>query len=353
MSAGEAEDGPERPGDAGEAVAGGDTYVHGDAGAGPADAQATRSRVSTGRRGGGERSMVPKEKPSSYHGRPVVKSPTWTWEIPWYLFAGGLAGGSSMLGFSASVSGNRPLARRAWFVSLAAITASPALLVSDLGRPERFLNMLRVFKPTSPMSVGSWILSLNGAVIVPAAYGALRSRPPLAARVAAPLAAALGLPLATYTGVLLANSVIPVWSEARRELPFLFAAGSAASTGAMAVALTPAGSAGPARRLAIAGAVGEIAVTRAMEQRLGALAEPYHQGRPQRFGRAAKALSATGAALVATGRGRRGRTLAGAGMILGGAICQRWSIFTAGFASAEDPKYTVGPQRARIGDSGT
>ncbi len=189
--------------------------------------------------------MVPKDRPSSYHGRPVVKSPAWTWEIPWYLFAGGLAGGSSMLGFSASVSGNRPLARRAWLVSLAAISASPALLVSDLGRPERFLNMLRVFKLTSPMSVGSWILSLNGAAIVPAAYGALRSDSPLAARAAEPLAAALGLPLATYTGVLLANSVIPVWSEARRELPFLFAASAAASAGAAGVALTPAESSAP------------------------------------------------------------------------------------------------------------
>ena len=300
------------------------------------------------RRGGGEIRMVPKDRPSSYHGRPVVKSPAWTWEIPWYLFAGGLAGGSSMLGFSASVSGNRPLARRAWLVSLAAISASPALLVSDLGRPERFLNMLRVFKLTSPMSVGSWILSLNGAAIVPAAYGALRSHPPRAARAAEPLAAALGLPLATYTGVLLANSVIPVWSEARRELPFLFAASAAASAGAATVALTPAGSSGPARRLAIAGAVGEIVAVRAMERRLGGLAEPYRQGKPRLFGRAATALSAGGAALLAAGRGRRGRTLAGAGLILGGAICERWSIFTAGFASAEDPKYTVGPQRARI-----
>ena len=143
--------------------------------------------------------------------------------------------------------------------------------------------------------------------------------------------------------------MIPVWREARRELPFLFAASAAASAGAAAVALTPAGSSAPARRLAIAGAVGEIAATRVMERRLGALAEPYRQGKPRLFGRAATALTAAGAALLAAGRGRRGRTLAGAGMILGGAICERWSIFTAGFASAEDPKYTVGPQRARIG----
>lgn len=298
------------------------------------------------KKGGGEQLMVPKERPSSYHGRPIVKQPTWTWEIPLYFFTGGLAGASSMLGFAASLSGNRPLAKRAWLVSLAGISVSPILLISDLGRPERFLNMLRVFKITSPMSVGSWILSLNGAAVVPAAYGMLRSNPPIAFRAAEPLAAVLGLPLATYTAVLVANSAIPAWSEARRELPFVFAASSAASAGAAAVALTPAEHAGPARRLALAGALAEFGAVELMERRLGEAGEPYHRGKPRRFGRAAKALSVGGAALIAGGRHNRERTVVGAAMILAGAVCERWSVFSAGFASAADPRYTVDAQRS-------
>ncbi len=295
-----------------------------------------------------ERTMVPKEKPRSYHGRPVIKESAWTWEVPWYLFFGGLSGASSMLAFIASTVGNRPLAKRAWLVSFASIVISPALLVADLGRPERFLNMLRVFKVTSPMSIGSWILAASGTAVAPATYGALRKQPPLVSRIAEPVAALLGPPLATYTAVLISNTVVPVWSEARRELPFLFSASAAASAGAAAVALTPLDHGRPARRIAIGGVIGELAARELMERRLGDLAEPYESGRPKRFGLASKALSIAGAALLATGRGKRAQTVAGGALVLGGAVCQRWSVYTAGFPSARDPKYTVGPQRARV-----
>ena len=329
--------------------------AHGARGEGPRTAQATRSGAAAGRqRGGGERRMVPKERPRSYYGRAIIEEPTWTWEIPWYLFAGGLSGASSMLGLTASLSGNDELARRAWIASFAGIAASPALLISDLGRPERFLNMLRVFKLTSPMSVGSWILSMNGAAITPAAAGVvlgLRGRWVRPAEVAAGL---LGLPLATYTGVLLSNSVIPVWSEARRELPLLFAAGGAASAGAVAVAMTPVGSAGSARRLAVGGALAELAVTTTMEHRLGSVGKPYEEGKAGRFGKAAKLLAGAGAAVIGASRGSRSRAVAGAGLVLAGAICTRWSVFEAGFASARDPHYTADLQRSRMpGRNGT
>ena len=90
---------------------------------------------------------------------PVIKEPTWTWEVPWYLFFGGMAGASAPLSLGASLRGNRALARSASLVALLGAGVSPLLLVADLGRPARFLNMLRVFKVTSPMSMGSWILS--------------------------------------------------------------------------------------------------------------------------------------------------------------------------------------------------
>jgi hypothetical protein len=286
----------------------------------------------------------------SYYGRPIVKEPVWQPEIPWYFWTGGIAGASSVLHGIARLAGNETLAKRSLLIGAAADVASPLLLVSDLGRPERFLHMMRMFKVTSPMSVGSWILAASGGVItLPAAAAATGSRWRIA-RAAEPVAAALGLPLATYTGVLLANSVVPVWSEARRELPLVFAAGAGASAGAAATLVTPASHAGPARRLAIGAAVVELAAVEVMKRRLGRLGDPYRSGRPHAFGRAAKLLTGAGAGLLAASR-RRPLQLAGAAMIVGGAVCERWSVYSAGFPSAEDPAYTVELQRSRMGGS--
>lgn len=291
--------------------------------------------------------MVPKARPRSYYDQPVVKQPVWTAEIPWYFFAGGMAGAAAPLAWAAGATGNETLAKRAWAVAMLGVSVSPALLISDLGRPERFLNMLRVFKVTSPMSVGSWILAANGALIGPAALAAFSNRAPWPFRTAGPLAALAGPGLSTYTGVLIANSAIPVWSEARRELPFLFAAGSAASAAAAATLLTPASAAGPARRLAVGGGAVELAVGRRMEVRLGRLGEPYREGTAGRLAKVAKAATAAGTGLMALGGRRRGLVRLGAGLLLAGAACERWAVYEAGFASASDPAFTVGPQRQR------
>ncbi len=323
------------------------TRVHGAKGAGPGSAQETASRTGSGR-AGAERRMVPKDRPRSYYGQPIVKPPVWTWEIPWYFFAGGMAGASAPLAWAAGATGNEALARRAWATAMLGVTVSPALLISDLGRPERFLNMLRVFKVTSPMSVGSWILSANGALIAPAALAAFWKRAPRPLRAAGPLAAIAGPGLSTYTAVLIANSAIPVWSEARRHLPFLFAAGSAASAGASATILTPPAHAGPARRLAIAGGAAELAVARVMERSLGDAGEPLRSGAAGRLSKAAQAMTAAGTGMMALGRRRRGVVRAGAGLLFAGAACERWAVYKAGFASAGDPAYTVTPQRERL-----
>jgi hypothetical protein len=155
--------------------------------------------------------------------------------------------------------------------------------------------------------------------------------------------------MSSYTGALVADTSIPVWHDARRELPFVFASGAAMTAGAASVVVTPPESAGPARRLALAGAAGELANVWAMEKRLGELVgEPYHQGESGRFGKMAKSLTIAGAAVLAvTGRKRAGAVLGGALLLAGGA-CERWSVFRAGFASARDPKYTVIPQRKRV-----
>ncbi|MBV8998383.1 MAG: polysulfide reductase NrfD, partial [Solirubrobacterales bacterium] len=184
---------------------------------------------------------------TSYHGQPVIKEPIWTWEIPMYFFTGGLAGASAGLACMSELRGNEVLARRAWAASLAGITASPLFLISDLGRPMRFMNMFRMFKVSSPMSVGSWILGASGATTTVAAANAWTGWFPRSARIARPAAALLGLPLSTYTAALVANTAVPVWHEARRILPFVFGSGAALSAGAAAVIATPPEHAAPAR----------------------------------------------------------------------------------------------------------
>jgi len=292
--------------------------------------------------------MVPRAEPRSYYGRPVIKPPVWTPEIPLYFFVGGLTGAAAGLAWLADVTGNRALARNAGLLTLAGGTASPVLLISDLGVPARFFNMLRVFKVTSPMNVGSWILAGTGATAAVATAHARFGMFGRAGAAARALSALCGLPLATYTAALVSDTAVPVWHEARRELPFVFAGSAAASAGAAAAIVTRPADAGPARRLAVLGVIAEGTASQLMEHRLGALAEPYRKGRGGIFAKLAKGLSVAGAAAMALrGRSRRGAVTGGV-LVLAGAICERWAVFEAGFASARDPRYTVGPQRTRL-----
>jgi len=275
----------------------------------------------------------------------------WTPEVPWYFFVGGMAGAAAPLALGAGMSGRPALARRGWLLALAGVGISPVLLISDLGRPERFHNMLRVFKVTSPMSVGSWALAGFGTATAIAVGGDLLGLPGGAA--AKPVAAALGPVVSTYTAALIADTAVPVWHEARTELPFLFAATSAASAGAALTLVTPAEQAGPARRLGFAGAAAALGLLEAMERRLGPLGEPYREGDAGRYGKAAKALIGAGAVGLGTlGRKSHAVAAASAAAVLAGAALERWSVFRAGFQSAEDPKYVVGPQRERVAARG-
>jgi hypothetical protein len=299
--------------------------------------------------GRGRGSMAEGGEFRSYYGRPVIKEPVWSWEIPWYFFTGGLTGASSTLAAAARLAGNHRLARRATLTSLAMTPVNPALLVSDLGRPERFLYMLRMLKVTSPMSVGSWILSAHGGLSTLAGLAELTGRAPRLGRAAELAAGVLGTALSTYTALLVADTAVPVWHDARRELPFVFAGGAMASAGAAAAIVAPVRHAGPARRLALAGSVLELGTAKLMERRLGELAEPYSEGMARKLKQGSLGLTAAGAALL-WGPGRRSRlaALAGGAATLAGAVCERWAIFRAGFASARDPKYTVKPQRRRL-----
>jgi formate-dependent nitrite reductase membrane component NrfD len=285
----------------------------------------------------------------SYYGRPILKEPVWQPEIPAYFFTGGIAGGCSLLHGFARVAGQDRLAKTALYVGAAADVVSPALLVSDLGRPERFLNMLRVFKVTSPMSVGSWILFLSGGASNTAAVLELTGRLRPVKWAAELVSFAAGAPLATYTGTLIANTAIPVWHEARKDLPMLFGASAAASAGAATSLFLPPGEAGPARRLAVAGVAAELGLMEAMQQRLGFVGEVYKQEAAGKLARTSKVLTAAGAAVLATrGRRNRGAAVAGSALVLAGELALRWSVFRAGFQSARDPRYTIIPQKERL-----
>lgn len=294
--------------------------------------------------------MSATEPSRSYHGQPVIKDPVWTWEIPTYFFTGGLAGASAGLAYLAERRGNEVLARRAWANALLGVSVSPALLISDLGKSSRFINMMRMVKVTSPMSLGSWSLAASATTTGLAAAHAFAGGFPRLGRVARPLAAVLGLPLSTYTSALVANTAVPAWHEARTTLPFVFASGAALSAGAAAVVTTPPAHAAPARRLALAAAALELGSKELMERRLGELGEPYRHGPAAKFGHVGRACLVSGTALVASrGRHSRPAAIAGGVLLCAGAVSARWSVFKAGFQSAADPHSVVGPQRAAIG----
>jgi formate-dependent nitrite reductase membrane component NrfD len=284
--------------------------------------------------------------------RPVIKPPVWTPEIPLYFYVGGLAGASAGFGLLSDARGEAAMARRAWAVALAGSVVSPALLISDLGVPSRFLNMLRMFKVTSPMSVGSWVLAGFGACTAPAALQAFTGGSQRAGgTVAQAGSGVLGLGLAAYTGALIANTAVPVWHEARTELPFVFCAGAAASSGAALTLLSPVGEAQAARRLAVGGAALELAVAETMVRRLRArgLGQSYDDPPVKTLHRAATVLSAAGAGLIAArGGGSRLAAVTGGTLLSAGALAERWAIFRAGSKSAERPQDTIGPQRERI-----
>ena len=296
-----------------------------------------------------ERTMVPEPEFESYYGRQIIKTPTWkTPDVPLYLFLGGMAGASAVLAEGAALTGNVVLERVTRLVAASGAGVGTVFLVHDLGRPERFLHMLRVIKPTSPLSVGSFILAPFSALSSAAAASYLTGRLPRLGRLAGLGAAAFGPPLATYTGALLANTAVPAWHEAHRELPFLFAGSGASAAGGMALLLTPVQHSGPARRMAIAGAAIELTASELLKRRLGMVAEPYERGRPGRLMRLASRMT-LGATVVSTlsGRSRAVSAICGATLVAS-SVVTRFGVFEAGLASARDPKYTVVPQRERM-----
>jgi hypothetical protein len=295
------------------------------------------------------RPPVPAAESESYYGRPVLKGPAWkTPDVPIYLFLGRLSGASSVLAAAADLTGRPGLARAGRVTAAAGMLGSLGALVHDLGRPARFLNMLRVFKPTSPMSMGSWTISAFGPLAGAAAASDITGVLTAAGRAAGIGAAALGPAMATYTAVLLADTAIPAWHDAHPELPFVFGGSAVAAAAGVALAAVPLAESGPAARMALAGAGVEIASTEIMTRRLGLSAEPYSKGRAGKLMLAAKVLTASGAAGAVLGRGSRVISAAAGACLVTGSAVLRFAVFDAGVQSARDPRYTVIPQRERV-----
>ena len=319
------------------------------------------------RKGRGDKNaVVPPAEFTSYYGRPVVKASPWENDIPAYLFLGGVAAGSSILSAGADLTGRPVMRRTGRLAALVGLTLSMVALVKDLGRPERFHHMLRVAKPTSPMSVGTWLLTAYGPFVGLAAAAELRGLLPrrlreglvgralgVAGRPAGLVAATVAPTIASYTAVLLSDTATPTWHDAHRHLPFVFVGSAAAASGGLALLAAPVHETAPARRLAVGGALLELAVERRMEAAMGVTAEPLHDGHAGQLMRASKALTAAGAvgAALLAGRSRTAAVTSGAALLAGSA-CLRFGVFDAGQASARDPKYVVVPQRERIAQRG-
>jgi formate-dependent nitrite reductase membrane component NrfD len=312
--------------------------------------------------GSAEMSMVPEPEFTSYYGRPVVKPPPWGDPIGAYLFLGGVAGGSALLGLGGQFTGRPVLCRNSRLAALASVGIGAAALVADLGRPERFLNMLRTIKPTSPMSLGSWILAaFSAGVGISAASEIDRlsgSRLPLgplrgllrAVEGPAGMEAALfATPLSAYTAVLLSDTANPTWNAAREDLPFVFVSSASLAAAGLAMITTPVHEAGPARALAVLGVAGDLIATRAMENRMDPVAaEPLREGAPGRMLVWSQRLAAAGGiGVLAGGRNRPVAAACGLALLAASALT-RFGILRAGIRSTEDPRYTIEPQKKRL-----
>ena len=218
--------------------------------------------------------------------------------------------------------------------------------------------MMRVFKVTSPMSVGTWLLGGYAPAAGVAAATALTGRLPRLGAAATAGAALLGPAVAAYTAALVSDTAVPAWHDGYREMPFVFTGSAAMAAGGLGLLAAPAGESGPARNLALLGAAMETAAIERMTRRIGMTAEPYRTGRGGAYLRAGKVLAVFGAAgaalsgtpLVPAGRPRRLAAAVSGAALIGASAATRWGVFHAGMASARDPKYTVVPQRQRLAE---
>jgi hypothetical protein len=291
---------------------------------------------------------VPKPQ-TGYYEMPLLKEPQWKWEVPVYLFVGGAAGAAAVIGAVANLVGNdRALAKDARWVAAVGGALSAPLLIADLGVPKRFLNMLRVFKLQSPMSVGAWTMTAFSSLAAATAFSGMmqeRFGPSLPLKIVENagevLSASTGLLFNNYTGVLLGATVIPAWNRNVSSLPIHF---SISGTGAAVSLLELAGH----DRSAALNALGMGAA--ALESLEGFLleADAHESNRPLKRGASGWTTRAGGvlsgplplllrlASLFASGEDRRALRRNAAISAIAGSLLTRIGWVRAGYASARD-----------------
>lgn len=298
----------------------------------------------------------------AYRDVPVLVQPTWNHEVAAYFYFGGISSGAFVVGTLVDLLGGKHLttvARRARLIALATMLACPPLLIDDLGMPSRFHHMLRIFKPSSPMNLGAWTLTVHGAIATLlggrelATAGKLPLLGPILRHVPAkPLAAAGLLPALTlggYTGVLLGTTSIPVWSTSP-QLGALFMA-SSLSTGGAAVGLAQAVLGGEERvsdalsPLNVAFGVADLALFGSYMATSGPARKTLLQGKIRLLVLGAAAATASGVALdlaarIGVGNRRLLGGMAAMATLAGGALL-RWGVVSAGHASARDRETTL------------
>jgi formate-dependent nitrite reductase membrane component NrfD len=293
----------------------------------------------------------------TYYDRPVIKPPVWIWSIPAYFYAGGLAGAAMVMGLAAQLFGDRRLRsfeERCRWTGAAGGGVGTALLIWDLGRRERFLYMLRVFRPTSPMSVGSWILALAtplsaGSALLTFSKGRLY-RVGQAAGIGAGV---LGLPLSCYTAVLISNTAVPLWQASRRRLPWLFAASSVASLASLfeLMALNRRETA-LIERFGAVGRVAELAAGALLErdaERVPQVGRPLHTGLAGALWKTARVATLASLAISLLPGNSRGRRIVAGVLGTVGGVCLRFAVVHGGKMSAMDPRATFRQQRGFFG----
>lgn len=284
---------------------------------------------------------------AGYYGQPMIKPPEWTDLIPLYFFTGGLAGAAATVAFAERMAKNDVLARPMICVAAGGAAISGFCLIADLKRPARFTNMLRVFKPTSPMSVGVYVFGGFSAATFAAAAGELTGILRPAGIACEAIAALLGPMMSCYTAVLISDTAVPAWHYGRKSLPALFAATSAATAGAAGMIAAPPMHAGTARRLAIAGAAAALLALERLHAELGPRqAQAYQRGEAAMFSKIARACTIAGGITALFGkRSAPAARIAGA-LLLAGGLAERFGVFRAGCNSAKDPSFTIDAQRA-------
>ncbi|MDQ6822970.1 MAG: polysulfide reductase NrfD [Candidatus Eremiobacteraeota bacterium] len=301
---------------------------------------------------------APDDAPLNYFERPVLKRPQWGGEVIAYLFLGGIMGGCGIIAMLADRSNERNLALSSKLSAFALASVCPVVLISHLGKPKRFLHMLRIVKLKSPMSMGVWGLIAFSGTAGAAALGELATagRLPRYIRALSPpgttlLQGLLGAFMTGYTGVLLSATAVPIWAKGKRHIPAACVCSGLAGAAALNALLLLRGANHEAiaklERLEVAAGAAELLILLHFRKHAGDYGKPMYEGAlGERFFRAciigglALPLAINSVSVIARPKGAISTflTIAAGALTLGGGVIFRQTLIESGKRSADDPK---------------